>query len=113
MPKTLGKIVIGQEAICPDGLGRVSGFCDQYPEQWIEVSTYYNNSMCHWSPSNVQLIPLPTAETSRHKDYRANLVRRLVGCAEFRDEVLNGTVSVGSDLGHGYSRKVSARHGYF
>ena len=50
--------VIGQEAICPDGLGRVSDFKDEFPIQWIQVSTYYKNRDCHWAPYNVKLIAI-------------------------------------------------------
>lgn len=48
--------IIGQEAVCPDGLGRVSAFRDAFPSQWIRVETYYNNRSCAWSPENVTLL---------------------------------------------------------
>lgn len=48
--------IIGQEAICPDGLGRVIAFLDTFPHQWIKVSTYVNDRQCNWAPSNVTLI---------------------------------------------------------
>jgi len=50
--------IIGQEAVCPDGLGRVTAFCDDFPNQWIAVGTYVNNRECQWAPHNVQLIAL-------------------------------------------------------
>ena len=55
-------VIIGQEAICPDGLGRVAAvgpvnYCGGKTEySWIEVETYYHNRSCHWSPYNVELI---------------------------------------------------------
>ena len=48
--------IIGQEAICPDGLGRVIAFKDNLPDQWIQVSTYVNDRQCRWAPHNVELI---------------------------------------------------------
>lgn len=50
--------IIGQEAICPDGLGRVVAFRDRFPDQWIEVSTYVMDRGCKWSPCNVDLLPI-------------------------------------------------------
>lgn len=50
--------IIGQEAICPDGLGRVADFIDCFPEQWIKVETYINNRNCKWAPENVTLVPI-------------------------------------------------------
>lgn len=45
--------IIGQEAVCPDGLGRVVSFKDNFPEQWIEVETYVNSQSKKYSPDNV------------------------------------------------------------
>lgn len=50
--------IIGQEAVCPDGLGRVSAFRDEFPYQWIAVETYFNNRGCQWAPENVRLVAL-------------------------------------------------------
>lgn len=50
--------IIGQEAVCRDGLGRVIAFCDNFPDRWIQVSTYVNDRQCRWDPENVTLIPL-------------------------------------------------------
>jgi hypothetical protein len=50
------KPIIGQEAICPDGLGRVSAFEDRFPHEYIKVDTYVNNRGCEWAPHNVELI---------------------------------------------------------
>ena len=50
--------IIGQEAICPDGLGRVTAFEDNFPTQSITVSTYIGNRSCSWSPGNITLIHL-------------------------------------------------------
>lgn len=49
--------ILGQEAVCPDGLGRVKSYVDNFPTQYIEVETYVNNRGCHWAPHNVTLIP--------------------------------------------------------
>lgn len=48
--------IIGQEAICPDGLGRVIAFKNDFPHQWIQVSTYVNDRQCKWDMANVKLI---------------------------------------------------------
>jgi len=48
--------IIGQEAICLDGLGRVVAFKDDFPFQYIKVETYVNNNGSEWSPDNVELI---------------------------------------------------------
>lgn len=48
--------ILGQEAICPDGLGRVVEFKDEFPHQWIKVSTYVNDRQCQWALTNVELI---------------------------------------------------------
>ena len=51
------EIIIGQEAICPDGLGRVSeiefGICDKVN---IRIDTYIKNRGCMWASHNVELI---------------------------------------------------------
>ncbi|NVZ11252.1 hypothetical protein HW932_18540 [Allochromatium humboldtianum] len=56
-PAVSTKPILGQEAICRDGLGRVIAFCDEFPHQWIQVSTYVNDRQCKWDPGNVTLIP--------------------------------------------------------
>jgi len=48
--------IIGQEAICPDGLGRVIDYCLGVPHKFIKVSTYVNDRQCEWAPHNVELI---------------------------------------------------------
>lgn len=53
---SMKKPIIGQEAICPDGLGRVKSFCLSGSYQWIVVSTYFNDRQCKWIPENVELI---------------------------------------------------------
>lgn len=50
--------IIGQEAICPDGLGRVVAFLDTPQEQWVQVNTYINNRSCRWAPHNVRLVDI-------------------------------------------------------
>jgi len=47
--------IIGQECTCPDGVGRVANYKDNFPHQWIKVDTYYNNKSSHWDPDNVKL----------------------------------------------------------
>ena len=48
--------IIGQEAICPDGLGRVIAYKDSFPDQWVQVQTYVNDRGCEWSPGNIELV---------------------------------------------------------
>ncbi|MEE9367000.1 MAG: hypothetical protein V3W44_09960 [Dehalococcoidales bacterium] len=47
--------IIGQECICPDGLGRVVS-AHENDHGWIGVSTYINDRGCKWSPENIELI---------------------------------------------------------
>lgn len=50
-------IIIGQEAICPDGLGRVIGVEKGIHDiTFIRIDTYYNNRSCEWNPNSVELI---------------------------------------------------------
>lgn len=48
--------IIGQEAICPDGLGRVVEFEDNFPFQWVRVDTYVKNRGCKWDHTNVEFL---------------------------------------------------------
>jgi len=50
------KPIIGQEVICPDGLGRVIAFDITSADRYIQVSTYVKDRQCRWSPDNVELI---------------------------------------------------------
>ena len=50
------KPIIGQEAICPDGLGRVQAFDLGSGHDLIRIDTYVNNRGCEWAPHNVELI---------------------------------------------------------
>lgn len=59
MTHTFKHPVIGQEAVCPDGLGRVIAFRDEFPEQWIQVATYVGNRECKWASHNVRLVAIP------------------------------------------------------
>jgi hypothetical protein len=59
MAQEFVKPIIGQEAVCSDGLGRVRAYEDNFPIQWIQVDTYINNRSCQWDYRNVKLIPIP------------------------------------------------------
>jgi hypothetical protein len=61
MPHEFKHPIIGQEAVCPDGLGRVIAFKDSFPERWIQVSTYIADRSCKWSPDNVKLVAIQTS----------------------------------------------------
>lgn len=61
MPHEFTHPILGQEAICPDGLGRVKAFKDDFPHQWIQVATYVNNRECKWDYRNVQLLKIQPA----------------------------------------------------
>ena len=56
------EIIIGQEAVCPHGLGRVvkSNYNCGYPS--ITIKTYINNKECKWPPDKVKLVPITTGE---------------------------------------------------
>jgi len=52
-------IIIGQECICPDGLGRVVDIIQGVAGAFaIKVDTYIHNRGCNWASHNVQLITL-------------------------------------------------------
>jgi hypothetical protein len=54
------KPIIGQECICPDGMGRVVSFDFDVPHRKIEVATYIKDRHCCWDKDNVTLIPIVT-----------------------------------------------------
>ena len=58
MDFTIERPIIGQECICPDGLGRVVSFEEEFPRQYIQVDTYVRNRSCKWAPHNIQLVPI-------------------------------------------------------
>jgi len=60
--------IIGQEAVCPDGLGRVIGFSDEFPDRWIRVQTYVNDRSCKWAPTNVALLKVTATSPEEVKD---------------------------------------------
>jgi hypothetical protein len=50
-------IIIGQEAICPDGLGRVKSIQSAMGcSVNITVQTYMDDRSCSWARDNVELI---------------------------------------------------------
>jgi len=52
----MDKPIIGQEAICPDGLGRVVDYDLDFPNSWIKIQTHIKNRGCCWDKANVELI---------------------------------------------------------
>jgi len=55
----IDKIIIGQECICPDGLGRVVKVTTRVAGNYtIKVNTYINNRSCDWDSCNVTLLPI-------------------------------------------------------
>ena len=56
--KSNERIIIGQEAICPDGLGRVESYQVGVPDSFIQVNPYVGKRWGDgkWSPENVELI---------------------------------------------------------
>lgn len=56
---TKEKPIIGQEAICPDGLGRVVSFSNgTVGISKIVVKTYIDDRSCNWDSRNVELIEI-------------------------------------------------------
>lgn len=55
----LKQIIIGQECVCPDGLGRIfkveHGVCESAR---IYVATYFADRGCGWDYRNVSLVPI-------------------------------------------------------
>jgi hypothetical protein len=58
----LARPILGQEAVCPDGLGRVVAFEFGLPHTFIQVDTYVNNRSCKWAPHNVRLVKIEYCE---------------------------------------------------
>lgn len=57
--------ILGQECICPDGLGRISEIQqNRYGTlTGIRVETYVKNRGCIWNPDNVKVFPIgPTKD---------------------------------------------------
>jgi len=50
--------IIGQECICPDGLGRVISYDFEMPNYYIRVHTYINPCDRNWDRDSVTLIPI-------------------------------------------------------
>lgn len=60
--------VIGQEAVCPDGLGRVNGIEEGAAgSQRIRVRTYINNRDCLWDSKNIRLVRIDYEESSHEE----------------------------------------------
>lgn len=47
-------LVLGQEILCPDGLGRIKEITDR----GIYVDTYIDNRCCCWASHNLLIKPL-------------------------------------------------------
>jgi len=60
--ENLSKLVIGQEVICSDGLGRVSKITDSFPYQHVKVKTYIGNRGCNWDACNIEATDIRTGE---------------------------------------------------
>jgi hypothetical protein len=56
----LKDLIIGQEALCPHGLGRITEVGLTFPDRFVRISTYVNDCGCKWEPSNVRVIPIRT-----------------------------------------------------
>ena len=56
--KSNERIIIGQEAICPDGLGRVESYQVGVPDSFIQINPYVGKRYMDgkWSPNLVELI---------------------------------------------------------
>ena len=57
--ENMPQIVVGQECICTDGLGRVVDwkyFCSAISR--VKVDTYVNNRSCWWDAHNVTLLKI-------------------------------------------------------
>jgi hypothetical protein len=49
------KVIIGQQAITPHGLGVVTGYANAFPAQWIEVRNVHGVK-CKFDVHNVELL---------------------------------------------------------
>ncbi len=70
--------IMGQEAVCPDGLGRVTAFAmHDFPNNYITVETYVNDRSCRWAVDNVQLVPVNLCEPRESDDISTKQIREL------------------------------------
>lgn len=59
-------IIIGQEAVCSDGLGRVADVeRHSAGTTHVKIDTYYNNRGCYWDISNIRLCPIIVIKTDK------------------------------------------------
>jgi hypothetical protein len=50
------KFILGQEVLCPDGIGRIE---DIDPNgYYVRIQTYFKNRSCNWDIKNVQPWPI-------------------------------------------------------
>ena len=56
MKQEFPKVILGQEAITPDGLGRVMGCVNKFPHQTITVKAYIDDVTTIYAFHNVELI---------------------------------------------------------
>jgi hypothetical protein len=53
--------ILGQECICPDGVGRIKEIKKEpCGTASLVVETYFNDRSCCWAHHNVTLIPIHT-----------------------------------------------------
>ena len=57
--------IIGQEAIVPDGVGRVVSYEDKFPTQYIEVKPYMTPYPMKFDPKNVELVEIITETNAK------------------------------------------------
>lgn len=58
MKSLYSNLIIGQEAVCPDGLGRIIWHETTYTGQTIQIQTYINDRSCKWDYTNVRIVEL-------------------------------------------------------
>ena len=54
--ENMDKIILGQEAICPNGLGRVVRYSANRPFTFIRIRLYTSQNEHDYAPINVELI---------------------------------------------------------
>ena len=82
------KPIIGQEAVCPDGLGRVAGYLeDDEGITTIDVALHVGSTHHFWA-ADVQLVPICVMECTQHN----KTVRELTALTEALRENLKRCV---------------------
>lgn len=100
------KIIMGQDAICPDGLGCVRNWevNVQGDITQIQVDTRVNNRSCWWDAVNVTLLPIEGSATQTSEAKTLDFAIPLGVKAQSRTLLLTGIINSRSQNLYGCNR---------